>query len=204
MKNVKFMPVAASCLIALLGLAHPNAGWAKSVEETVKGWIENGGEALKRGTDDLGQDFAVLQEYLDHYNWKGLIEDKATSGPATLKHLELNEHSRVIVVKPGEKIKAEVKCLLDSEKCSAFGLYRIVVGINDVGPQAVVGHELGLAAGKTREKFTLTAPTEPGMYEIRFRPVEALLKTTALDAWTDEAGNQPDGKTTIGIIFVKQ
>ncbi|HLB59480.1 MAG TPA: hypothetical protein VJL87_05290, partial [Bdellovibrionota bacterium] len=105
--------------------------------------------------------------------------------------------------KPGEKIEAEVQCSLDAEQCSVFGVYRIVVGIKGEGAQAVIGNESGLVAGKTVEKFTLIAPEKAGMYQIRFRSVEAFLKKTALDAWKDEEGNEPDGKTTIGIIFVK-
>lgn len=204
MKNAKFISAATTCLVALLGVTHPDTGWTKSVEDTVKDWIEEGAEAIKKGVDDLGDDFNAIQDYLDHYHWKGIIEDKATSGPATLEHLELNEHSRAIVVQPGEKIEAEVKCSLDVEQCSIFGLYRIVVGIKGEGPQAVIGNEFGgLGAGKTREQFTLTAPDKPGMYQIRFRPVDAFFKETALNAWKDEEGNEPDGKTTIGIIFVK-
>ncbi len=207
MKNAKFIPVATTCLVALLGLTYSNTVQAKSIGDAVdavKGWVEDAAEALKKGVDALGDDFNAIQDYLDHYHWKGIIQDKATSGPATLKHLELNENSRAIVVKPGEKIEAEIKCILDAKQCSTFGFYRIVVGIKGEGPQAVIGNELGLAAGRTREKFTLTAPNEPGMYQIRFRPVDALFEATALDAWKDEEGNEPDGKTTIGIIIVKQ
>ncbi len=204
MKNVKFIPVATTCLAVLLGLAYPNTARAKSVGEAVKGWVEDGAQALKKGVDKIGNDFNAIQDYLDHYHWKGLIEDTATSGPATLRHLELNDNSRAIVVKPGEQIEAEVKCILDSKQCAKFDLYRIVVGIEGVGPQAVIGNELGLAAGTTREKFTLTAPNKPGMYQIRFRPVDAFFESTALHAWKDDQGNEPDGKTTIGIIIVKE
>ncbi len=203
MKNAKFLTVTTTCLIALLGVTHFNSAWAKPVAEKVKEWIDEAGETLKKEVDDLGDDFKVIQDYLDNYHWKGVVADTATSGPATLKQLELNDHSRAVVVKPGERIEAEVKCNLDSEKCSVFGLYRIVVGIKGEGPQAVIGNEAGLLAGKSREKFTLIAPETPGMYQIRFRPVDALFKHSALHAWKDAEGNEPDGTTTIGIIFVK-
>ncbi len=203
MKYMKFTSVATTCLVALLGLTYPNTACAKSVEKTVKEWIDDGSEALKKGTDKLGDDFNAIQDYLNNYHWKGLIEEKATSGPATLKHLELNDYSKVVVVKPGETIEAEVKCNLDPDQCSIYGVYRIVVGLKGKGPQAVIANESGLIAGKTREKFTLLAPEEPGMYQIRFRTVDALFQSTALAAWIDEEGNEPDGTTTIGIIFVK-
>ncbi len=197
------MSMMTVCLMILSGTMYCNAGWAKSVEHKVKDWFQDAWDSLKKGVDDLGDNFEDIQAYLDDYDWKGMIEHKATSGPAMLKHLELNDNGRVIVVKPGEEIHAEVKCELDSEKCSNFGMYRVVVGLKDDGPQAVLGNEPGFAAGKSREKFTLVAPEKPGFYQIRFRAVDAFLRTTAKDAWKDDDGNEPDAKTTIGIIYVK-
>ncbi len=203
MKNARFIPVAATCLVALLAVTYPSTGWAKSTEDKVKDWIDDSVEALKGGLDKLGDDFKAVQDYLDNYHWKGVIEEKATSGPVTLKHLELNKHSRAVIVEPGEKIEAEVECDLDAKQSSIFGVYRVVIGIKGEGPQVVLGNALGLASGESREKFTLIAPDKSGVYQVRFRPVDALFKGTALDAWKDKEGNEPDGKTTIGIIFVK-
>jgi hypothetical protein len=204
MNHTKFLSIATSCLVSVLGVTMPQTGWAKSAGDTVKGWIEDSATALQKGVDKLGNDFEAIQDHLEHYSWKGIIEDTATSGPVTLKHLELNDHSRAVVVKPGERIEAEVKCNLDPDQCSIFGLYRIVVGIKGEGPQAVIGNEAGLVAGKTREQFVLIAPSKPGMYQIRFRPVDAVFKSTALNAWKDSEGNEPDAKTTIGVIIVKE
>lgn len=204
MKSAKFIPVTIACLVAVLGLTYPESGQANSVRDTVKGWIEKSSDAFKKGVDELGDDFNAIQDYLNHYHWKGILEDKATSGPITLKHLELNNHSRAVVVKPREEIDAKVKCILDPEQCSIFDLYKIVVGIQGEGPQAVIGNESGLIAGKSREKFTLKAPDKPGVYQIRFRPVNTYFQSTALHAWKDEAGKEPDGTTTIGLIVVKE
>jgi hypothetical protein len=202
MKNIKFA-IAKTCLVALLSVTYLNAGESQSIEDKVKDWIDHSSETLKNGVEKLGDDFNAIQDYLNNYHWKGLIQDKATSGPVTLKHLELNEHSRAVIVKPGETIEAEVKCNLDAEKCSVFSVYRIVVGLKGEGPQAVIGNESGLLPKKTIEKFTLTAPEKAGMYQIRFRSVDTLFKSTALKAWKDDNDNEPDGTTTIGIIFVK-
>jgi len=202
MKNIK-CAIAKICLVALFGVTNLQARESHSIDDKVKDWINDGSEALQKGVDQLGDDCRAIQDYLNNYHWKGLIQDKAASGPATLKYLELNQHSRAVIVKPGEKIEAEVKCDYDTEKCSVFGIYRIVVGIKGEGPQTVIGNESGLIAGKTIEKFTLIAPEKKGIYQVRFRSVDALFKTTALNAWEDENGNEPDGTTTIGIIVVK-
>lgn len=114
MKTVKFVPIATAFVIAVTGLAHPETGWAKSTRDTIKDWVEEGSDALKKGINELGDDFNAIQDYLNNYHWKGILQDKATSGAATLKHLELNDHSRAIIVKPGESIEAEVKCILET------------------------------------------------------------------------------------------
>ena len=203
MKNTKFILALTTCMVAIFGISHPETGWANSAKDKIKDWVEEGSDILKKGIDELGEDFNAIQDYLDHYHWKGILEDKATSGPATLKHLELNDHSRVVIVKPGEKIDAEVKCILDAKQCSSLGFYRIVVGIKGEGPQALIGNEAGLLAGKSREQFTLNAPDKAGMYQIRFRTVDTFFQSIALNAWKDDMGNEPDGTTTIGIIIVK-
>lgn len=204
MKNVKFLSAMTACLVAFMGMTYTNTAWAKSGEDKIKDWIDGSADALKKGVDELGNDAEAIQDYLDNYHWKGILEDKATSGPATLKELELNGDSRAILVKPGERIEAKVKCKLDSKQCSASSLYRIVVGLQGEGPQAVIGNELGLVAGKSKEKFALIAPQKTGVYQIRFRTVEAYFESSALDAWRDREGNEPDGTTTIGIIVVKE
>lgn len=203
MKNGKFASVVVPCLVALSCLIPSHSAWAKSTESKLKDWIDSGSESLKSGIDQLGNDLNAIQEYLNNYHWKGVIQDQATSGPVTLKHVELNDHSRAVVVKPGERIEGEVKCLINKNETAAFSVYRVVVGIKGEGAQTVLGNELGLGAGKSREQFSLIAPTQPGMYEIRFRVVDALFKDKALHSWKDEAGNEPDGTKTIGIIYVK-
>lgn len=200
---MKKITLITAATVALLGITSMNTAWTKSVEDKVKDWVDDCSKSLKKGVEELGEDFDAIQDYLNNYSWKGIIQEKASSGPATLSHLELNEHSKAIVVKPGETIDAEVKCDLDSKQCSALGVYRIVVGIPGEGPQAVIGNESGLFAGKTREKFTLTAPEKKGFYQIRFRPVDALFQSTALDGWVDDHNHEPSAKTTIGIIVVK-
>lgn len=195
--------LVATYLIAIAGITHVNTMWAKSVEESVKNWIDESSKSLKKGVDELGDDFRSIQDYLDNYHWKGLVQERATSGPVTLKHLEMNGHSKAVVAKPGERIEAEIQCNVDPAKTSSFAIYRAVIGINGKGPQAVVGTEAGLTAGKTLEKFDLIAPAEAGVYQVRFRTADAFFESTARDAWKDKNGNEPDGTTTIGIIIVK-
>ncbi len=201
MKNAKFK--SWTTLLVLLGVVSFNTGSAKPVDEKVKHFIDSAAETLKDAVDKMGDDFVAIQNYLDNYDGKGIVQGEATSGPATLKHLQLNGHSRAVVVKPGERVEGVVLCNLDREQCSALGLYRVVLGISGRGAQTTIGNELGLTAGESLEKFSLVAPAEPGVYQVRFTVVDSLFERNALDAWTDEKGNEPDGSTTIGLILVR-
>lgn len=187
----------------LFSVANVNTGWAKSVDDKIKGFIDDVSDALKNAVDAFGNNLAAIQNYLENYHWKGMIQDEAVSGAVTLKHLQLNGHSKAVVVRPGERIEGVVLCNLDREQCSSLSLYRVVLGIKGKGAQTTIGNQFGIVAGESLEQFVLIAPAEPGLYQIRFRLAEGLLKGTALNAWVDENGNEPDGTTTIGVVLVK-
>jgi hypothetical protein len=201
MKNAKFKSWTA--LLVLFSVVAFNTGSAKPVDEKVKQFIDSSSEKLKGAVDKIGDNLVDIQNYLDNYDGKGLIQDEASSGAASLKHLQLNGHSRAVVVRPGERVEGVVQCNLDRNKCSALGLYRVVIGISGKGGQTTIGNDLGIAVGESLEKFSLIAPQEAGIYQIRFRVVDKLFEGDALKAWVDKKGNEPDGSTTIGLIIVK-
>jgi hypothetical protein len=201
MKNAKysFWPVVA----VLVSVVSFNTGFAKPVDEKIKTFIDSASGKLKDAVDKIGDDLVAIQNYLDNYDGKGLIQGEATSGAATLKHLQLNGHARAVVVRPGERVHGVVLCKLDRDKCSALGLYRVVLGLSGRGAQTTIGNYFGIAAGESLERFDLIAPTQPGIYQIRFRSVDSFYEGDALAAWIDSEGNEPDGSTAIGLIYVK-
>lgn len=190
-------------LVTAFGLTCSSSAWAKSTGDKIKDAVEEASHSIQKGIDELGDDFEAIQNYLNDYSWKGLIQDKATSDHVTLKHLELNNNARVVVVKPEERIDATVQLNLHKNEVSMTSLYRIVIGIKDIGPQTTIGNEFGFLAGKSLESFTMYAPAKKGIYEIRFRAVDSLSQDKAMKAWHDEEGNEPDARTTIGLIVVK-
>jgi hypothetical protein len=200
MKNGKKLSLVMACLF--LGMTLPISGWTDSIGNKVKKYIDEATDALKHGVDKLKGDFHAIQDYLDHYPWKGMVQTEATSGPVTLGHLKLNGHSKAIVASPGQEIDAEVECTFNPEETTFFGHYEVVIGLKDVGPQVAIG-EAGLPAGRVKEKFTLVAPEQNGIYQIRFRPAKIIFHTLAFDSWKDAEGNEPDAAATIGIIIVK-
>lgn len=199
-RNLKTLAVFAITMFATIV---PSMGWTKSTEQKAKDAIDKLSDSLKKAVDEVGDDVAAAQNYLNNYHWKGMIQDKASSGPATLKHLQLNDHARAVVVRPGERIHCQVVYKLNKHETSALSVYQVIVGINGLGPQISLGKDLGAATGESMEKFEMIAPTEPGVYQVRFRFVKAVLESSAFDEWKDANGNEPDATTTIGIIVVK-
>ncbi len=177
---------------------------AKSFESKVKSKIDDIADSLKEDVDKLGNNVQKIQEYLDHYSYKGMIQDQVSYGPVTLSHMVLNNRGKAVVVKPGERIQGTVECDLHKEKCSSLHFYRVVLGFANEGAQTTVCNSLGTAGSKTLEKFNLIAPTVPGIYEIRFRPVESFIESTALKEWYNKEGNQPSAETTVGVVVVNK
>ncbi len=175
-----------------------NVSWAKSVEEKAKKFIDETAGALKQAVDQFGDNVSEIQSYLDHYHWKGVLEDQSTTDPVTLKNLRLNGHDKVVVVLPGERVEGRVTCTYAQEQCAALTYYRIILGIKDQGAQTTIAGTLGAFAGESHEDFVLIAPATRGMYQIAFQPTEALLESTALAQWRD-----PEGVKPIGFIIVK-
>jgi hypothetical protein len=138
---------------------------------------------------------------VDNYPWKGMIQGVTTVGLVTLSHVDLNGHGRMITVKPGETIQGKLRCSLNKTQASSVMLYRVVLGIKGVGGQASVYNSLG-AKSDSAEQFTLTAPKEPGLYQVRFKLVEKLSEKEALDSWFDSKGREPEAKSTIATILV--
>ena len=200
MKNAKIKSLAV--LLTALSIANFNTGWTNTGDR-VKDAIDSVAKTLKKEVDKLGENKEAIQNYLNNYDWKGIVQDHASSDPVTLKHLKMNGQSKAVAVLPGEKIDCEVRCDLDREKCSAFSLYRVVMGIKGEGAQTTIGNELGIVAGESVERFSLHAPSQPGFYEVRFKVVKSLRENKAIESWKDDHGKEPKASTTVGIIFVK-
>ncbi len=189
--------------LALLTIVSSNSAWANA-EDKIKSGIDSAADTLKKGVDKAGDKIEDIQKYFDSYNWKGVFERTAVSGPTTVKNIHLNGHHRAIVVKPGERIEGMMKCKLDKQQTKDLRYHRILIGFKGLGPQTSIGQGVGYLAGnESKEEFVLIAPAKPGFYEIRFNPVEGYTEHEAMKKWTDDKGHEPDGTTTIGLVYVK-
>jgi hypothetical protein len=146
---------------------------------------------------------ATTQSYPESYPWKGIVQDEATSGVVTLSDLSLNGHGRITTVKAGEMVQGTVNCTFDRDLCDKLALYRIVIGIHEMGPLTTIYNGFCLLTGKSTEQFSFQAPATSGFYQIRFRVSESFEEKEALDDWKDRDGNEPSSSTVIGILVVK-
>jgi hypothetical protein len=164
--------------------------------------LDKATQSLQQELRQLGNQKNKIQEVVKKYNWSQWIPDRASYGPATLSDLKLGGGKKVVVAKPGQQIDGEVVCALDRKQCSALSLYRVVLGIKDLGGQTTVFNHFGLRGGKETDHFTLVAPKEKGVYQVGFRVVEAAREGTALQSWDDRDANGWGEPVAIGLIIV--
>jgi hypothetical protein len=184
-------------------LAYFNKDQIKQTVDQSVDWIadtlQDATQSLQQEISALGNNTNAIYDVIQKHNLSRWVTGKASYGPATLSNLKLGGLKKSIAIaKPGEHVDGEIVCAFDRSKCSALSLYRVVLGIKDVGGQTTVFNHFGLRAGKETDHFTLTAPKEKGVYQVGFRVVEAAREETALRSW-DNAEGEP---VTIGLLIV--
>jgi WD40 repeat protein len=129
------------------------------------------------------------------------LPNQATYGQVKLTDFTLNNKSNVISVAPGEKINGSANYIYDCPECQG-SINQIIVGIvGQNSAQACIYNGSNQESGSS--KFTLTAPSEPGIYYIRFRYAQAYgCEQGALGWW--RVGNEPTPEANIGAIIIRQ
>ena len=145
-----------------------------------------------------------LSEYLEECPWIGLIANQITLGPIKISNVSIHDGDKLAYVSPGEILNGMLKYQINSKNLDSLHLYHLTIGIKNQGKgtQDCVTHNLGVWDSKGRGHFTLKAPENPGIYEVRFLLTEGLTCTRARDAWN--SGNEkPSAAATIGIVIVE-
>lgn len=153
-------------------------------------------------SSEEAQDNTIPNRYISNYPWLGLIMDEVTYGPITVSHVHLNKGSQLAIVKAGEVVHGTLQYRVDSTDQEAFHRYHLVVGLKNVGAQDCVTHTYGIWDSSGKGNFTLKAPLEPGLYEIRFFYQEAPTCEEARSVWNTDIG-EPSSFATIGAIIVE-
>ena len=140
--------------------------------------------------------------YVQQYPWLGLIMDHLTYGNITISDVRLNKGRALAIVKPGEVIHGKLRYSVDATDQSAFHRYHLVIGLKGIGAQDCVTHTWGLWDTHGKGSFSLKAPLEPGVYEIRFVYHESPTCEEARTIWNSTNG-EPSSFATIGAIIVE-
>jgi hypothetical protein len=149
--------------------------------------------------------FAVVNpitDYLPTFPWMGLVVDEVTYGPITVSDVHINKGNKLAVVKPGEMLHGHLHYQVDSTNQHLFHRYHLVVGIKGLGAQDCDTHTYGVWDSSGKGKFSLKAPLEPGVYEVRFCYQEAHTCEEARSVWNENMG-EPSSYATIGVIVVE-
>jgi hypothetical protein len=134
----------------------------------------------------------------------------AQNGRVTLTNLQLSCDTNTktigwpmvqMVVHPGQEVEGVVEYYYDSRASAPFALNQIIIGIDDIGAQDCLMHELGVNCGYGEAVFTLIAPEKEGTYDIRFRYAQAYSPEEAIQYWWKVDG-APKEEATIGRLIV--
>lgn len=144
---------------------------------------------------------ASVTDYLKEFPWIGLISDEITYGPITISNVNISHSDKLVFANRGETLHGNLRYKLNSDK-DKLNLHHLVIGIEGEEAQDCVMHSFGLWDTKGKGKFTLTAPSVPGVYEVRFLYDEGLSCSKAREAW-NSGSKDPSANATIGVIIVK-
>jgi hypothetical protein len=142
-----------------------------------------------------------VSDYFQEFPWIGLISNEITYGPIEISDVLLNNQQKLLFVKPNEIIKGTLTYKIDASKLDSMHLYHLVVGITNVGAQDCITHTFGIWNSSGHSHFTLTAPSKPGVYQVRFSYFEGLSCQAARRAWNSKNGD-PSSKATLAAIIV--
>jgi hypothetical protein len=144
-----------------------------------------------------------INNLINSFPYIGLVTKEVTYGPITLRDFNLENDGRVVFADPGELINGTVKYKINSDKIESWNMHHIIVGIKDQDypeSQVCITHSLGAWDKKGKAHFSLKAPQEKGVYEVRFNYQSVLSCESAITLWKQDT---PASKATVGIIVVE-
>ena len=129
------------------------------------------------------------------------IANSGRFGQVSLSGFRLGEgDGNVAVVAPGAQAQGATAYVYDCPNCAAGSINQVILGIGGQDrAQACIYN--GPIRGQGNASFTLTAPTEPGTYFVRFRYAQAFNCQDALRWWTVDGA--PPEQANIGAIIVR-
>lgn len=141
-----------------------------------------------------------INEWINECPYIGLVAKEVTYGPISLKNFDLEDKGRVVIAQPGEVIKGTVHYKVKADQLESWHLHHIILGIKGQGGQECITHALGAWDTHGKASFSLTAPLEKGIYEIRFDYQTSVTCNDACELWREDP---PSSNATVGIIIIE-
>ena len=141
-----------------------------------------------------------LKKYANELPGKGIVSDSIKIEGIKLSDFKMMGGKKIISCDPSELIDCQVRYEIDKDQLSNTKIHYFLVGFHNEGPQETVKKCLGFMSDSGKAKFTLEAPKEAGIYQIRFTHGTGLIFEQAEDDWWE---NPPGANTTMGIVIVK-
>jgi|GEM_PF-2264948 len=129
------------------------------------------------------------------------IADSGSFGQVSLRDFRIGEgDGNVVVAGAGAPVRGSTAYEYNCPDCAAGSINQIILGIDGQDrAQACIYN--GRIRGQGNADFTLTAPSEPGTYFVRFRYAQAFNCGDALGWWTVDGA--PPESANIGAIVVR-
>src|SRR5690606_17033991 len=102
---------------------------------------------------------------------------------------------------PGDKVTAMVDYEIDSDQLSSFHLHHFIYGLDPSGPQGCLIKTLALTDSSGSAEFTLKAPQDKGVYQVRFCHSQGLTYDKAHETWWKKVN--PNAITVMGVMIVE-
>lgn len=140
-----------------------------------------------------------LEKYANELPGKGFVSDEVEVEGIKLQNFKFMGGKKAVSCSPSDLIECQVDYETDKEEISAPKVHYFIVGFHHEGPQETIKRTLGFMSDSGTAKFSLQAPKEAGVYEVRFAHGTGITFDQASEDWWE---NPPESNTTMGIVIV--
>ena len=177
----------------------------------MKKWIPVILTAVMSCTATLPLTAGNIGDFISDVPGIGLVADEVSFDGITLRNLAFVSDKgddaetikdKYVITHPGAQHYVRAEYELDSEVLDNLKLHHFIYGLHNDGPQGCLLHTLGLTDGKGELEFSIQAPEEKGVYQLRFCHATGtgLFESVKEQWWrADKATSQ----TIMGIVVVK-
>ena len=140
-------------------------------------------------------------EFSIDFPGKGMIIDQVKYEGIELSNFAFSNGRRYTIINPGDEIIGQVDFKIDKKKLSLFRIHYFIIGLFPNGPQSCLVKSYGLQDSQGTARFSLTAPEDKGIYQIRFSHGTGITCKQAKKAWWHK--HIHPANTMMGIVVVK-